>query len=120
MFVPLILSACDPVEGGAERDAGMGDQDVFIASYYEEATQPLEEGADRRMERERIITEIIDRHPELASDSDFILSLRGEAGWLTISVPPQYADIAPLVARSYHLLKLEREHLERRRPQSAP
>lgn len=120
LFVPLILSACDPVDGVAEIDTGMGDQDVFIASYYKVATQPLEEGADPRVERERIITEIIDKHPELASEDDFLLSLRGDAGWLIISLPPQYTDIAPLVARSYHLLKLEREHLERRRPQSAP
>jgi hypothetical protein len=84
-------------------------RDVLIAHYIVPREELLAQpDADPRAEREALIAKIGELYPVLVQDGALAASLRGEVGYVLLSLPEEYSDVAPLVARAYQLLEIER------------
>lgn len=68
--------------------------------------------------RERLIQRVLEMDSAL-NDEHTLASFRGETGNVIAGVPPEKAEIAPLIARIYELLDRERAmYPERFRPET--
>lgn len=106
-LLALFFAGCDLVDTVAETEAPMEEHLVMLSAYHDRSSKQLPKNIDLRIERERIIKEILSTHPELETEGTILPSLRGEAGWLIVALPAKYADIAPSVVQAYRLLDEE-------------
>ena len=111
-LVVLVPVGCDPSTAPRQTMEYPGDpeeSEVVLADYLVPVEELLDEGQDPLDERARAIESIRELAPDLASDADFMASLRGEPGsYVILALPEERKELAPLIARVYQLSERER------------
>ena len=94
---PRLEGVMDFVEAG---------RDVLIADYFVPDEEVLLDGESPDEAIERAIRDLIAIHPRFAEDP-VISSLRGEAGWMLVSIPSDWEEAAAVIARGYQARTLK-------------